>query len=620
MIALVADHAIASTAAEVAEQPTRRIVVLNSADAYLPAFVAVDDALRRAVVDRMASAPEFYLESLDMFRFPRALLVGDISELLRTKYRGLKVDIVVAAGTPAFEFAVRNGEEIWPGAAIVFHSVPGDYPRLPGPGSPVVGIPTQLDLTPTIDLALKLRPTTRRVAVVAGAAELDRQHLSHARAALERRAGHLDVRYIAGLERLATVEAVRALPSDAVVLYLTAFRDGAGRPLVPREMLAEVAAASKVPVFGMYDTYVGSGVVAGGIASYEAQGRRAGELVARVLKGEDPVAIGVQAPVAAGCVADWRQLRRWGIDPGLLPDDCEVRFKEVTLWDRYHWQILAGLTVITAQAALIAALLIQLRKRRRAESVAQRQRDELAHATRLTAMGELTASIAHEVNQPLGAILANVDAAEMLLESDNMRTDDLRRILADVRRDDLRASEVIRRLRALLAKHQVAHERIDVNAAIEEVLALLAAEARRRGVDLATELDAQLPGVTGDRIQLQQVILNLIVNAMEAMGSATGARRRVLVRTRRADEGAVEVSVIDNGPGIAPGMLDRLFDSFFTTKAKGMGLGLSIARTIVEAHGGRIWAESDGHGGAVLRFTLPGPGTEDGVTAKARRT
>jgi len=209
------------------------------------------------------------------------------------------------------------------------------------------------------------------------------------------------------------------------------------------------------------------------------------------------------------------------------------------------------------------------------------------------------------VNQPLGAILANVDAAEMLLDSDSMHPDALRQILADVRRDDLRASDVIRRLRALLAKHETAREPLDINETIDEVQHLLAAEIRRRGVEVETAFDAGLPKVFGDRVQLQQVLLNLIVNAMDAVADAPAGRRRVTVRSRRTLDGEVAVAVADRGLGIPEDQLAKLFESFFTTKPRGMGLGLSIARTIVEAHGGHIWADSDGRSGTTLHFTLP---------------
>jgi signal transduction histidine kinase len=584
---------------------TRRVVILNGTDPYLPAFIVVDGAMRDAIRAGRSAPVQLYAETLDMSRFPQALLERDTVQLLRKKYRGLNVDAVVAAPTNALDFAQRHRDEIWPGATIVFHSVAASELRSRSLAPRTIGVPLQYDFGATLDLALKLRPGTRRVALVAGASESDRAILAIARASLERFAGHLEIQPLVGLTLADTLAAVRALPPDAVVLYVLMFRDGAGVPLVPRDVLERIAEVSRVPVFGVFETYLGHGIAAGSIASYAAQGRRAGELVARVLNGERPSAIGVQAPAEPGCIADWHQLRRWGIDESRLPAGCEVRFREVTAWDRYRWQILVALAVILAQAALISALLLQRHRRRSAEIALQRNRGELFHATRLATMGELTASIAHEVNQPLGAILANVDAAEMMLESGRVPADELRKILADVRRDDLRASDVIRRLRALLAKHETAREPFDVNETITEVQQLLAAEVRRRDTEVDAALDRGLPKVSGDRVQLQQVTLNLIVNALDAVAGMPANRRRITVRTRRTSDGEVEVAVIDRGPGIPAAQLTRLFESFFTTKPRGMGLGLSIARTIVEAHGGRIWAESDGCSGAALHFTLP---------------
>jgi PAS domain S-box-containing protein len=241
--------------------------------------------------------------------------------------------------------------------------------------------------------------------------------------------------------------------------------------------------------------------------------------------------------------------------------------------------------------------------RKRAEEANQK----LAHASRLAAMGELTASIAHEINQPLGAILANADAAELLLDAG--RLDEVRRALADIRKDDLRASEVVRRIRELVRTQEFERHPLDLNEMVAGVLQLLGADAARRGVALEAVLARDLPPVRGDRVHLQQVLLNLLLNGMEAMAETPAPRRRLAVRTTPNGTG-VEVSVTDAGVGIPPAQLPRLFESFFTTKREGMGLGLSIARSIVEAHGGRIWAENRPEGGGAFRFTVPaGPGT-----------
>jgi PAS domain S-box-containing protein len=239
--------------------------------------------------------------------------------------------------------------------------------------------------------------------------------------------------------------------------------------------------------------------------------------------------------------------------------------------------------------------------RKRAEDVDQR----LEQAGRLALLGELTASIAHEVNQPLGAILSNVDALEILIEEGRAGPEQVRTILADIRREDLRASEVIRHVRSLVGRRAMEMRRLDVNQVVEETMLLAAPECRRRAVALQTELAPELPPVEGDRVALQQLLLNLIVNGMDAMSDLAAHTRRLVVRTASAGLSGVEVAVVDAGHGIPPELFPRLFDSFVTTRESGMGLGLSISRSIVEAHGGKIRAQNNPGGGATVRFVLP---------------
>lgn len=235
---------------------------------------------------------------------------------------------------------------------------------------------------------------------------------------------------------------------------------------------------------------------------------------------------------------------------------------------------------------------------------------DLIHASRVAALGELTASIAHEVNQPLGAILSNAEAAELLLESESPSLDELRKILADIRNDDVRAGEIIHHIRLLMRKRAMRRGSLDVNELSADVVRLMEAEAQRRNVSLNTEFIAAPATILGDRVHLQQVLMNLILNGMEAMADIPAAERRLYVRTATNGQRRVEISVSDSGQGIPPDKLPRLFDSFFTTKENGMGLGLAIARSIIDAHQGRIFAENNSDGGATFRFDFPG---EDGV-------
>jgi PAS domain S-box-containing protein len=228
----------------------------------------------------------------------------------------------------------------------------------------------------------------------------------------------------------------------------------------------------------------------------------------------------------------------------------------------------------------------------------------LAQASRLTAMGELAASIAHEINQPMSAILNNVDAAQALLEAGRATDDDMHEILDAIRADDLRASEIVGHIRGLANKRATQVETFDMNTLVRSVVRLALPAARRRGVMIQTRCNP-LPTVRADRIHVQQVLLNLLFNGMDAMREVPVERRVLAIATRAAGADMVEVMVQDRGHGIAPADMPRIFDSFFTTKADGMGLGLSIAHTLVGANGGRIWAENNAAGGATFRFTIP---------------
>jgi C4-dicarboxylate-specific signal transduction histidine kinase len=229
----------------------------------------------------------------------------------------------------------------------------------------------------------------------------------------------------------------------------------------------------------------------------------------------------------------------------------------------------------------------------------------IAHVSRLAVMGELTASIAHEINQPLGAILSNADALDILLGAKTIPIDEVRRIVDDIRQDDMRAGEVIKHIRVLLQKRELAMQPFDLNHAVSDVLHLVSADLTRHRVAVKTEF-APLPITYGDQVNLQQVMLNLIMNGVDAMADTPAPRRQLGIRTERTDAEGVAVTVWDSGPGIAPDQVQYLFNSFFTTKPHGMGLGLSIARSIVEAHGGTIEAETRREGGASFTFSLPG--------------
>jgi C4-dicarboxylate-specific signal transduction histidine kinase len=256
------------------------------------------------------------------------------------------------------------------------------------------------------------------------------------------------------------------------------------------------------------------------------------------------------------------------------------------------------------QSVLIIALVGQNRRRRGAEREARQRREELSHMTRVATMGELTASLAHEINQPLAAILSNAQAAQRLLAFEEKDWGEIGEILADIAADDLRAGEVIRRMRTLLRKGESYPTILDMNDLVTEVLGLVRGEMILHNVSLSLELSSEPLLTHGDRIQLQQVVLNLVVNALDAMKETSGRSRKLVVRTQATGRSG-EVSVHDSGPGVPADKLEEVFEPFVTTKPHGLGLGLSICRSIIQAHGGHIGCRNDPNRGAIFWFTLP---------------
>ena len=247
---------------------------------------------------------------------------------------------------------------------------------------------------------------------------------------------------------------------------------------------------------------------------------------------------------------------------------------------------------------------IDISARKQAEQEMLRLRQDIAHVGRVSVMGQLASALAHEINQPLGAILRNAEAALLFMQDPSPDLNEINAILEDIRKDDQRAGAVIDRMRALLRRDEAEMQPVDVAQMLDDVAALLRPDAAARHVSLEIDLPPDPPRLLGDRVQLQQVLLNLILNGMDALGAGTGGLRKVAVTARRLGTHALEFSVADTGSGIPAGQIERIFDPFFTTKTSGIGMGLSISRSIVEAHDGHLWAENNAEGGATFRFSV----------------
>jgi signal transduction histidine kinase len=901
---------LAAPGAAVGGKHVEVVVVRPGAQAdYARSAERIHEALARAAVSPIQIHTEFLEES----RFPGERYGRLLHAFLRDKYAGRPVRLVFAVGPAVLDFLLQHRGTLFSGVPILFSGVGRGDLELPALPAGVTGIWRPVTAAHTVDVARSLQPETKELVVIAGTTHSEQAMLKDVRAALAPYEGHLRMRYLAGHSLPEILDEVAALPAGAVVLYQSLQRDGEGATFLSREALERVAAASNVPVYGLFARYVGHGTIGGRVVDLVDLGAQAGELGREILDAGRAAALPPPREGRSAYLFDWHELRRWGLDERRLPAASTVRFRGQTFWQRYgtiigltgvsllecglivvllqqwrrrRWaerslterlrfeevlsglyarfalleagdleaeserslaavgellgvdraklvapsektgflrirgwarpgvepgpavvsllrfpwtaarlrrgevvkfsrleelppaaavdrttyasigarshisvpllagdlvlgsiafttvlaerswpdeldqrlQLLAGVlanvlarrradgalresralsdaivqslpgTVVVvnrsgviiatnhwqrgaavgaghdAELAIGASYLevwrrlraagdraaaeivrgiqsvldgtslevslehrvpaadgqddawfeirvhplrtasggavisrIDISERRRAAAETRRVREELARVGRLATVGELTAALAHEVKQPLTGILTNAQAARRLLAADRPDLAEIRSILDDIVEDDQRAAGVIQRLRGMLKRREPELTTIDVNRLIEDVVRFLRTDAVIRNAFIRTELEPDLPTIRGDLVQLQQVLVNLALNGLDAMREVPAPQRRLVMTTRRAGDG-VCVGVRDSGTGLTPECQERIFEPFFSSKPEGMGLGLPIARSIVDAQGGRLWAVNNADCGATFFFTLTAMG------------
>ncbi|HUM14910.1 MAG TPA: ATP-binding protein [Candidatus Nitrosotalea sp.] len=901
----------AATAAQTAPAdppPAKSVLLLLGGPIGQPASTAVALAARATLVSALSTAISIETEHVDLARFDRTDDALRLRELFRLKHNRT-LDAIIVAGPEPLQFLLRFQGDLWPGVPVVVCDV--DERTVAGlsipPGMAV--IPIRFDFEETIRAALELLPATRRVALVGGASTRDRRNNDRVRQAVQAHGDRLELIDLTDLSIEVLMKRLSTLPEQTIVVASSYLADGTGRRFFGIEVRGPMANVSNRPMFTVFGTQVGRGVVGGFVVDPEAVGQEAGELTLRVLRGE-PISGSPRRSLASSVpVFDWRQLRRWGLDEARLPRGSKVLYREPTLWAQYGWHVAGAIVLLAAESALIAGLLIERHRRRRAqadlderlrfemllaevstllasvpvaslaehiraglrrialslgveratlwqiadhgqaivpmqtwtapgagpppsvirfdafpylsrlweakevyslsspdelpaeaaedrraleaigvqsmiviplsiadrmlgalmfvnlreerpwpqelvrrlqmlgepfasvlarrqaetaletseaftravlaapsgemaivdgdggivqvneawaraaqpltamppganylqachtlieqgdpnaravltlvksvlggqqgegaleypspqvdedrwfeirvrrlerpaagaaithieitprkraEASAKRHLDAIAHMDRVAAMGELASSFAHELNQPLTAILSNAQAAERFLALSPPDLEEFRACLHDIIEDDRRAGEVIRRMRQLLRKEPAELQPLNLNDLVKNVVALILNDAVLRNVSIELHPAPALPSVEGDPIQIQQVILNLLSNGIVAATDGSASARKVTVWTAPAEK-FVELVVHDSGKGIAEDHMPRLFEPFFTTKTEGLGMGLAISRSIIDAHGGEISAENDARGGATFRVRLPLP-------------
>jgi PAS domain S-box-containing protein len=718
-------------AAESHAAEPRRVLMLHAFNYTFPATTLIADGARRRLLERSPQLLEIDADFLDLARNRDAEYESRVAMFLRAKYEKRPPDVVITLGSAALPFIVRHGGEIAPNVPVVFTSVsPQGYSSLRLPPN-ITGIISEFNLDKTLALAERLQPEASRLVVIAGSGDVDQRWQSTARKTIEDRERKFEVTYLFDRSYAKLVEEVSNIPRDAIVVYLTIFADSEGNAFVPAQVAGSLAAVSPAPLYAPYDTYIGNGIVGGFVETFESVGVQAADMALQILAGKDPASIAPQTNPGQAYRVDHRALERWRLQESKLPPDTVVLFKEPTIWTEHRGAVIAAIAIVAVQSLIVGALLVQRRRRFRAENLLREseermtfaaaaaniglwqfdrhrnelwatehcralfglardapltrdaflavvhpddlqtatkslqrslepeqsaisdvrivlpgeqvrwvrmrarsrsegggkpghlggifiditeqksaeaevalQRLEVEHLMRVSVLGELSGSIAHEVNQPLTAILSNAQAALHLLAKDSPDLVEIRDALEEIVHEDNRAGEVIHRLRGLLKKGERKAENVNINDLVRSTIGLLNSELIGRNVNVRLDLENRVFLTLGDSVQLQQVLLNLVMNAMDAMASTPMAQRLILISTRGAQTGRVDVRVKDRGHGIRPNENGRVFEPFYTTKDHGLGLGLTLSSTIIQAHHGRLTLVNDEGGGAVAVFSL----------------
>ena len=525
-------------------------------------------------------------------------------EYLHSLYQGVTPDVVLSIGAPAARFAQRYRAKLFPDTPLILTAVEDRLIDRAGLGSNDVVVAIRNDFMAAFENILQVLPDTKSVAVVIGASPLERFWVEEVKRELKPLDGRVELVWYSDLSFEEILKRASKLPPGTALFWGLMSVDAAGVVHESDIALRSLHAVANAPIFSYQEPFFGDGPVGGPMHLIAETSARTVRAAIGILGGAKPASINSETIGFSAPRYDWRELRRWGISESRLPPDSQILFREPNIWERYRWQMLMVAAAFLVQGGLISGLLHERRRRMVAEVESRQRLAELAHANRYSAVGELTTSIAHELNQPLGSILTNAETAELMLSANTPDINEVRQILADIRRDDQRASEVIRRLRSVLKKTPFEIRDIALNGTVREALGLVKAVADGRRIALTyTPLTTDLH-VRGDPVQLQQVILNLIINAMDAVTDADAGRREISVSTLRAGNQA-EIRITDTGPGIAAADLAKVFDPFFTTKPQGMGMGLAIVKTIIEAHHGEIVAANHAAGGAQFTMRLP---------------
>jgi len=596
-----------------------QVLVLNSYRNSLMVNEDWLDGIVRGFSTASDLAIEIDIESPNLTRFGDAEYLRDLLNIYRRKYRDPIPDLVIPTYTPALQFMLEHGQDLFPGVPIVFCGADNRLVTSRGLPPHVTGVTAHEDFAGTLELALNLQPASKRVALIVGSGAIDKQFEQDARLAIQPFQGRAEFTWLRAMPLAELTAAVDQLPADTVLMYLLQLEDRNGNAHVPIATVEAISASAHGPVYGVWDSLLGHGIIGGRLAAISDDGFKAAQMGIRVLRGEPPGTISVVHRPRNDAIFHGGELARWNIDEKLLPAGSRVLYRQESRWEAYRTEFIIAALIIAVQGFLIVMMLLNRAKlvrsrlafqgehelRLHSELLAGTLESRLARFSKQRSLGVITTGIAHEVNQPLIAIQNYAQAANRRLKGGGGRGHKPEELLRKIEQQAERAGDIIRHIRNLVSTDDPELDPVSLDMLIGQVIKMMTAEIENRACSIDCRMGADVPSVLADELEIQLVMVNLLQNAMQSMASLEeGADKVVVIEVTRTDDQKVQVSVSDRGPGIDPDMTENVFEALYTEKQGGMGMGLAICRTVIESHGGRIWCESDPSRGAIFRFTL----------------
>lgn len=591
------------------QNESKNILILFSMNQGLVAYQLILENFKDVLREEYGKPFKLSVEYLDVGKFPDLSYQQFLFDRINAKYKNTHLDLIVFVGPSIIplinNYAAQYLKEI-PAISIDFKD-PFDQNKSYSINSKTTTILVDVDAKSNFELAFKLFPKNNSVYVISGSAKVDKFLLKIVMSESHEYEKSKKIIFWQDMPMEVLLEKAVQIPNESIIFIPSFTLDSLGTSYNMAEVIRLISQKTNTPIFVLLDTPFEDGAFGGYVSSMKFTGIKIGKATLKILNGEDPQSVNVEDVALNQYMFDGKALKKWNlVNSDLIPDNSIIINEEIDFIDNYKWILLAGTLFLIFQSLLIVNL-VRLNKKQKTMTgqiiETENRYRELVREDRLQRMAELTASLSHELNQPLAAILSSAQAGLRFINSNRSDTQTIKEIFQNIVEDDKRAASVISSVRSMMKLEKREKEKVDLNELIREVIKIFSGEAAKKEIKIEVDLLERPVFISADSIQIQQVVLNFIFNAAHSMEDIESDNKLIVINEILNDN-SVTVQVQDYGIGIKEEIKEKIFKPFITTRSKGFGIGLAVSKAIIEAHNGKISAENNPDIGATFSFEL----------------